>query len=128
MDIRAIESYPVRATPTAPGADASVVETRPVPAVSPVDPEGIPAQQNAAGQDEESRNKDIAKVAQGVNTVLAESGNHVRFVLHDKTDKMMVQIVDNTSDKVLRTIPSKELLDLAARIDELIGMLVDKKT
>ena len=130
MDIRPLENYPVRGAPQTPGGDTQVVETRPAPAVRGVDPEGTPAQAPAAqGNETAARRKpDISKVAAGMNTVLENNGNHLRFVVHDKAGRMMVQIRDNKTEEVIRTIPSEQLLDLAAKIDELIGLLVDKKT
>jgi flagellar protein FlaG len=131
MDIRSLDNFPVRATgQAAPPGDTQVVETRPIPAVRGVDPGAVPVQPTASVQtrEEGESRKELGKVAEGVNAVLENSGSHVRFVLHERAKQMMVQIRDNTTDEVIRTIPSKELLDLAAKIGEMIGVLVDKKT
>jgi flagellar protein FlaG len=39
----------------------------------------------------------------------------------------MVTVVDESTGKVVREIPSQELLDLAAKIDEMVGMIFDQK-
>jgi flagellar protein FlaG len=69
----------------------------------------------------------LEKAAEGVNAFLKSSGSHVQFALHEGTKKVMVEVVDNDTEEVVRTIPSKELLDLADRIGEMVGLFLDKK-
>jgi len=75
---------------------------------------------------------DAGKVAQavhGVNDLLKSSNvNHIKFSMHEETKRMMVQIIDEATQEVIRTIPSKELLDLAAAIGDLVGTLIDERT
>jgi flagellar protein FlaG len=40
---------------------------------------------------------------------------------------MMVTVTDESSGKVIREIPSREILELAAKIDEMVGMIFDQK-
>ncbi len=40
---------------------------------------------------------------------------------------MMVTVVDESNGKVVREIPSHEILDLAAKMDEMVGMIFDQK-
>ena len=39
----------------------------------------------------------------------------------------MVQIVDQSNDKVLKEFPSREFLDTMAAIRDYVGILLDKK-
>ena len=41
--------------------------------------------------------------------------------------RVMLEVKDNRTGEVIRTIPSKELLDLSARIGEMVGVFLDKK-
>jgi flagellar protein FlaG len=51
----------------------------------------------------------------------------LQFVLHEKTNRMMVKIVDIKTQKVLKEFPPHELLDTLAAISEYVGALLDKK-
>ena len=50
-----------------------------------------------------------------------------QFSVHKASGKMMVTVVDESTGKVIREIPSQEILDLAAKMDEMVGMIFDKK-
>ena len=51
----------------------------------------------------------------------------LQFAIHEKTNQLMVQVVDTKENKVLREFPSHELLDTIANIREYVGVLLDKK-
>jgi flagellar protein FlaG len=51
----------------------------------------------------------------------------LQFSVHDKTGRTFVKIMDKATDKLIREIPSEEVLNLAAKMDEMIGILFDKK-
>ena len=60
-----------------------------------------------------------------LNEVLDTFNRGVNFQVDDSTEEMYVQIVDRNSGEVLKSIPSKELLAVMARIHEVVGMMVD---
>lgn len=78
--------------------------------------------------DDDTSREEMPKIIEGINAVLARGGSHIRFVEHQAAQKMMVQILDDSTGDVIRTIPSKEMLDLAARISEMIGIFIDRET
>lgn len=49
------------------------------------------------------------------------------FLIHEETKRIMVQIIDQETGKILNEIPPEKILDLVARIQELVGLLVDEK-
>jgi flagellar protein FlaG len=51
----------------------------------------------------------------------------LQFSVHEASGRMMVVVKEESSGKVIREIPAKEVLNLAAKLDEMIGLLVDKK-
>ena len=51
----------------------------------------------------------------------------LQFSLHKASGQMMVTVVDESTGKVVREIPSSEILELAARMDEMVGMIFDQK-
>ncbi|MPN54839.1 hypothetical protein SDC9_202516 [bioreactor metagenome] len=51
----------------------------------------------------------------------------IQFQLHEKTKQLIVQVVDMRDGKVLKEFPPHELLDTMAKIQEYVGLLLDKK-
>ncbi len=51
----------------------------------------------------------------------------LQFSVHKASGQMMVIVREESTGKMIREIPSKEVLNLAAKFDELAGMLLDKK-
>ena len=50
-----------------------------------------------------------------------------QFSVHKATGRTIVKVTDQDSGKLIREIPPEQLLDLAAKIDEMIGILFDKR-
>ena len=48
------------------------------------------------------------------------------FSVDDNTGTTVIRILDRDTDKVIREIPPDELLQLAAKLTEVLGRLVDK--
>ncbi len=49
------------------------------------------------------------------------------FKVHEGTDRIMVKVVEKDTGKIIREIPPEEILDLAARIDNFLGIFLDEK-
>ena len=51
----------------------------------------------------------------------------LQFSVHETTGRTVVKVVDKETDKLIREIPPEEFLNLAAKLDEMIGIIFDKK-
>jgi len=51
----------------------------------------------------------------------------LRFSVHKASGQIMVTVIDESTGKVIREIPQSEILELAAKMDEMVGMIFDKK-
>ncbi len=51
----------------------------------------------------------------------------LNFTRHDETGRTMVRITNRDTDEVIREIPAKQVLDLAAKIEEMVGIIFDEK-
>lgn len=74
------------------------------------------------------------KVAEGVGEVVDRLRSQVQnlqrdlnFSVDDSTGDVIVQVVDGESGKVVRQIPSEEILRLAERLDEMRSLLFETK-
>jgi flagellar protein FlaG len=51
----------------------------------------------------------------------------LRFAKFEELDRTYIKVIDKTNDEVIRQIPSEEVLKLAAKLEEMIGILFDKQ-
>jgi flagellar protein FlaG len=69
-------------------------------------------------------------IGEAVERLLAQVQNVQRdlsFSVDDSTGDLVVQVVDGESGKVVRQIPSEEILRLAERLDEMRSLLFEAK-
>jgi len=52
----------------------------------------------------------------------------LRFKLHEDSDRWMVRIVDIMEDEVIREIPPEKMLELSARIQSSVGVMLDRQS
>jgi len=70
----------------------------------------------------------LAEMAASVQKSLNIMHNvDLRFSVHEASGQVMVTVTDESSGKVIREIPPLEILQLAAKLDEMVGMIFDKK-
>jgi len=50
----------------------------------------------------------------------------LQFSVHKASGEMMITVVDEITGEVVREIPSQEILELAAKMDEMVGMIFDQ--
>ena len=51
----------------------------------------------------------------------------LQFKVHKPTGEVMVTVRDESTGEVIREIPLQEALNLAARLDAMVGLIFDKK-
>ncbi len=66
----------------------------------------------------------LDQVQQNINIMHDVS---LQFSMHEATGRTMVNVTEQETGKLIRQIPPEQILDLAAKIDEMIGILFDKK-
>jgi flagellar protein FlaG len=49
------------------------------------------------------------------------------FSRHEGTGKTMIKVVNKDTGDVIREIPPEKALDMAAKMDEMLGILFDQK-
>ena len=71
--------------------------------------------------------KDIEKSVEKLNKFLEDENVHAVYERHDKFNTIMIKIVDNNTKEVVAEYPPKKILDMVAKMCEMVGILVDKK-
>ncbi len=61
-----------------------------------------------------------------LNTAAKTVNNRISFSVDEKTDRIVMRVLDANNNEVIREIPPKEVIRLAAQIREMIGMFIDE--
>ena len=85
--------------------------------------EPIESQKENAQKNEEKVREAVDKI----NKAAVIFDRSLRFQVHEATHRTMVSVIDTVSDKVIRQIPTEEVLDLVAKMNDFIGIIFDKK-
>ena len=78
-------------------------------------------------QETDKEKKAVVDTVESLNQFMDLMTADIRFSIHQKTNRLMVRLVSEKDQKVLREYPSKEFLDMIANIREFVGVLTDKK-
>ncbi len=71
--------------------------------------------------------EELGDTVESLNETLDALDKGLRFDVHEGTERLMVRIVHRKSDEVLREIPPEEVLDMMAKIQEMVGLLIDER-
>lgn len=82
-------------------------------------------QQNGNGPQVDER--DLQQITDQLNDFMQSLNTSIHFELHRETETLMVQVEDSQTHKIIKEVPSSELLDMVAKLKESIGAFVDKK-
>ena len=86
-----------------------------------------PAEVNNSLGEKENSEKEIKSAVSKINKFLEGEGTHLQYEKHDVLNEMIIRIIDNNTNEVIKEIPSKKILDMVAKMCEMAGILVDKK-
>lgn len=112
------------------------VTLKPVTRVEPLSkitagrkPDAAPDKNRPPVEEKKEYSKEDVKAAvDRSNKLLVDNKlTHLRFEIHEGTGSLMVKVVNNSNDQVIKEIPAENLLDYAAGMRELEGIIVDEK-
>lgn len=70
---------------------------------------------------------ELAKVIEKANKALQGPKTGFRFSVHEGTQEVLVKVVNEDTGEVIREIPPEKILDMVAKMWELMGIFVDEK-
>jgi len=99
--------------------------------ISSSGPVQINTTQNAAKQQVEQQKPKVKLTVPDLKetkSILNEFTNNTRFSysINEKIDSFVVKIIDRSTDKVVKEIPSRELQTLHENLREAIGIFIDR--
>lgn len=80
----------------------------------------------SAKEVKESISAKINRIAEAMDSYVRSVQRDLKIQVHSATGKIIVKVISEESGKVIREIPPKEMLDLAAKMEKMIGALFDE--
>ena len=71
--------------------------------------------------------KMILEAIERANRAISGANRRFEYSFHDKTNEVIVKVIDSESNEVIREIPPKKILDLVASLMEIAGIIVDER-
>ena len=69
----------------------------------------------------------VDKLIQDVNEMMQGSTTHFEFKIHEKSGEVIVKLIDDETNEVVKEIPSEKMVELMSNLRELVGLCVDEK-
>lgn len=78
---------------------------------------------------DEQQNVNLDKLKKVMEKAVASLPHSAaKFGIHEKTNRIVIKLVDRDTQEVIKEIPPEKTLDLLAKRMELAGVLVDERT
>lgn len=69
----------------------------------------------------------LIKAVDDTNRALEGYDRRFQISIHEGTRAVMVKVIDENTDEVIREIPPEKILDMVAALWEMAGIIVDRK-
>lgn len=69
----------------------------------------------------------IVKAIEKANKAINGVGKRFEYSVHEKTKEIMIKVINQETNEVIREIPPEKLLDLVTRLQEICGVIIDEK-
>lgn len=74
------------------------------------------------------REPDLSLAKQLVADIQNNFNNvELNYSVHKASGQIMITVIDESTGKIIREIPESEILELAAKMKEMVGMIFDQK-
>lgn len=104
---------------TTPTPSSVTRNITPAQSANPVNTTG----KSASASDAFTRDQ-VANAVDKINQVVQLASQGVEFSLNNDFNKLIVKVVDQQTNEVIRQIPSEEVLEIARSLDKLQGLLI----
>ena len=68
--------------------------------------------------------EDVSAAVDKLNEAMATSSQSLKFEIDDDTKQIVVKIIDQSTQEVVRQMPTEEALQMAKSIDKMQGLLI----
>jgi flagellar protein FlaG len=81
---------------------------------------------NSLGE-KENNEIEVKNAVGKINKLLEGQGSHLQYEKHDVLNQMIIKVIDDNTNEVIKEIPSRKILDMVAKMCEMAGILMYKK-
>lgn len=116
---------PFRSDPS--GEESKVVDLKQVEKERTEELQGKSSQELAkesGAKNEEVSQEMLDELAKDIETLHSIG---LSFSQHKESGRTMVSVMNRDTDEVIRQLPSEDVLDMAVKMEEMVGMLFDEK-
>ena len=85
------------------------------------------SQANADNQKQAYNQNKLNKEIDKVNNQLESLNHSLRMKFSEEAEQFYVEVIDVRTNEVLESIPGKHMIDLAAKLKDMIGFFIDEK-
>jgi len=68
----------------------------------------------------------LERIARAIGDYVESIQRDLHIKVDDQSEKVVIQVISKSSGKVIRQIPPEEMLKIASKIEEMMGVLFDK--
>lgn len=76
---------------------------------------------------DQSQIEELEEAVEKANATAQTFNAGLDFVIHEDSERMMVQVVDRVEDEVVKELPPEKLLNMVAQIQNIIGVFLDTR-
>ena len=69
----------------------------------------------------------VIQAIEKANDAISVANKKFEYSIHEKTNQIMVKVIDTDTNEVIREIPPEKILDMVAKMWEMVGILVDER-
>jgi len=106
-------------------------QTMPPKVEGPARAEAVEAQKVSQPEKEKNREQNIGITQEDLDDLKNdfEMIHRVgfKFSLHKESNRTVVRVINEDTQELIREIPSEEMLNIMSKIDEMMGVLFDRK-
>ncbi len=81
----------------------------------------------ANAQDKEDIAQKLTKTVENLNKNMEALDTNVKFGFNDEISMMFVNVMEKSTGKIIRKIPTEEAMLLSEKMQEIVGTIFDKK-
>jgi flagellar protein FlaG len=124
MDIRPIGNGVQSGSTVPPPSDASTSSTSAPIAIA----QGAsPATSQISTPQSEPSVKQVQEAVQKINTSMTAQSQGIEFSIDSTSHRIVVKIIDQQTNQVIKEIPSKQALEIADALDQTQGLLIKQQ-
>ena len=132
MDVSIIGSPTTGAVQFSPGGTPATQTPAPSPAPVPVATTGAGEPADPAAGESKTAAPTLAQVKQAVDNINASlsangNANAVQFAVDPTSKRIVVQVLDPQTGKVIRQVPSEEIIQMGMALGQKLGQVINQQ-